>query len=154
MLTILLSSLRQIIFAASFLLVFISCKKEDPQPQAVVKGPTNPVDTTNTDTSSCIKPKALLSGQWVVYASAVNHKAKTFYDPAVPVNVTSNAFGFNGNTAPATYATDCSVIYTNTASGSGSGQYKVEVYDCDELKLSDGSIQSGLLYEFYLKRKK
>jgi hypothetical protein len=146
--------MKKIILVLSFVVCIASCKKEEPQPQAS-NGTTTPVDTTEvTDTSSCIKPKALLSGEWVVYASILNATSKVFYNPAIPVNVTSTSFGFNGNTAPATYATDGSVIYTNTASGSGTGQYKVSVYNCHELKLTDGSLQSGLLYEFFLKRKK
>lgn len=149
-----LLAMKKIIFVFCVSLLFASCKKEEPQPQSTAVNPTNPVDTTSTDTSTCIKPKALLSGEWVVYASANNHKAKTFYDPAIAVNVTSTSFGFNGNTFPAAYAADGSVIYTTTASGSGSGQYKVSVYDCNELKLSDGSVQSGMLYEFFLKKKK
>jgi len=147
--------MHKIIFALSLLFCLASCKNEDPTPQATINSPTNPVDTTTTtDTSSCIKPKALLTGEWVVYASILNHSAKTFYDPAISVNVTTTSFGFNGNTFPATYAADGSVIYTNTASGSGAGQYKVSVYDCNELKLTDGSAQSGFLYEFFLKKKK
>ena len=147
--------MHKVILALSLLFFLGSCKKEEAQPQASNGGNTNPVDTTGViDTSGCIKAKALQSGEWVVYASVINASAKTFYDPAIPVNVSSSSFGFNGNTAPATYSTDGSVIYTNTASGSGSGQYKVMVYNCNELKLSDGSLQNGFLYEFFLKKKK
>lgn len=136
--------------------LFLSfCKKEEAQPQAANGGTTNPVDTTDvTDTSGCILPKALQSGEWVVYARVINGGTKIFFDPALPVNVTASAFGFNGNTAPATYSSDGTIIYTNTASGSGSGQYNVSVYACEELKLSDGSLQAGLLYDYYLKLKK
>lgn len=146
--------MKTLIFILSAALLFASCKKEEPQPQSN-NGTTPPIDTTGvTDTSSCIKPTALMKGEWVVYASVLNSTSKTFYDPAVPVNVTATSFGFNGNTAPATYSSDGAVIYTNTASGSGTGQYKVSVYECSELKLSDGSAQSGWMYEFYLKKKK
>ncbi|MDF2454058.1 MAG: hypothetical protein K0R51_51 [Cytophagaceae bacterium] len=147
--------MKKIILLLGIVLLLVSCKKEEAQPQASNGGTTDPVDTTDvTDTSGCIQAKALQSGEWVVYARVINGGTKTFFDPTFPVNVTASAFGFNGNTAPATYSSDGTVIYTNTASGSGSGQYNVSVYACEELKLSDGSLQAGLLYEYYLKKKK
>jgi hypothetical protein len=143
--------MKTLIFICAAALFLASCKKDEPQPQA--GNSTNPpVDTTGvTDTSGCIKPGALMKGEWVVYARVINKTSKTFFDPAIPVNVSSTSFGFNGNTAPASYSADGSVISTDT--GSGSGQYKVSVYDCSELILSDGSLVSGMLYEFYLKKK-
>jgi len=147
--------MKKLFLFLALALSLAACKKESAQPQASKGGNPNPVDTTGgTDTSDCIKPKALQSGEWVVYARVINATGKTFFDPSIPVNVTASSFGFNGNTAPATYSADGSIIYTEPASGSGSGQYKISVYECNELKLSDGSLQGGLLYEYYLKKKK